>query len=82
MIKEYIFITQSLAAAQTLQSLGLEGSGTAPRLLVMNQAKQHKYIQANNRNKLKQHTKHWTIEIKDLETGSTHYHDQNGTKNA
>ena len=46
------------------------------------QAKQYKYIKANNRNTLKQYTNHKKIKIKDLKTGSTHYNDRNGTKNA
>ena len=36
MIKEYICLPQSLAAAQTLRRLALESSGTAPCLLVTN----------------------------------------------
>ena len=45
-------------------------------------AKQKKYIQANNGNKLKQYTNHWKIEVKDLKTSSTHDNDQNGIENA
>ena len=53
MIKKYACLPRSLTAAQHLQSLVLASSRMAPRLLVTNQAKQHKYIQAKNGNKLK-----------------------------
>ena len=36
MNKEYTCLPQSLVAAQTLQSLGLESSRTASRLLITN----------------------------------------------
>ena len=36
MIKEYTYLPRSLAAAQCLQNLDLEGSRTAPRLIITN----------------------------------------------
>ena len=76
MIKEYICLPLSLVIAQILQTLALGGSRMAPHLLVMNQAKQHKYIQANNRNRLKQYTNHWKTEAEGLKTSSTYYNNK------
>ena len=45
-------------------------------------AKQYKYIQANNGNKIKQYTNHGKTETKHLKTNFTHCNECNGTKNA
>ena len=81
MIKEYTFLAQLLAAGRSLQNLALESSRTDPRLYVTN-TPQIKHIQANNRNELKQYTKHGKTEIKHLKTNSTRCNERNGTKNA
>ena len=81
MIKEYTCLAQSLADVQTLQSLALGSSRTAPRLYVTN-TPQIQHIQENNRNELKQYTKHGKTETKHLKTNSTRCNDRNGTKNA
>ena len=82
MIREYTSLAQLFAAGQSLQSLALGSSRMAPRLYVTNHAKQYKNIQANNRNKLKQYTKHGKTETKHLKTNSTCCNEHNGTKNA
>ena len=81
MIKEYTFLAQLLAAARSLESLALESSRTAPRLYVTN-TPQIQHIQENNRNELKQYTKHGKTETKHLKTNSTRCNERNGTKNA
>ena len=45
-------------------------------------ANQYKHIQTNNRNEVKQYTKHGKRETKYLKTNSTRCNDRNGTKNA
>ena len=82
MIKEYICLPQSLAAAQTLQSLDLRSSRTAPRLLVTNKPSNTSTYKQTNRNTLKQYTNHGKTEVKTLKTSYTHYNNRNGTKNA
>ena len=75
MIKEYTCLPQSLAAAQSLQSLDLGSSRTAPRLLVTDKP--------SNTSTYKQIIKivyHLKTEV--LKTGSTRYSGQNNTKNA
>ena len=81
MIKEYTCLAQLLAAGRSLQNLALESSRTAPRLYITN-TPQIKHIQANNRNELKQYTKHGKTETNHLKTNSTRCNERNGTKNA
>ena len=56
MMKEYTCLPHSLAAAQSLQNLDLEGSQMALRLINTNMLSNTSTHKANNGNKLNQYT--------------------------